>query len=170
MDSNETAPIERVYLAYARTMHAVQRLERTHLNIAAMTQAAKGIEEADSGPAESIFEDAKRWVDGLQGAQKTLGAAFAKVYGSIKNPDFHTILKDTRSLRDALAHRFLVDSNLGTDQGRHLALEELAEREQCFHKMCETTLAMLRKALTINGANHKFVDDAIAWIDPGGPH
>ena len=44
---------------------------------------------------------------------------------------------------------------------------ELAEMEQCCQKMCETTLAMLRKALALNGAHHKFINYAIAWIDPG---
>jgi hypothetical protein len=48
-----------------------------------------------------------------------------------------------------------------------LPLGELAEMEQCCQKMCETTLAMLRKALALNGANHKFINYAIAWIDPG---
>ena len=130
---------------------------------------AKGVREVDPGPAESILEDANKWIDSLPGAQKTMGSAFRHVYGSIKNPDFHIILKDTRSLRDALAHRFLVDSDLGTEQGRRIALEELAGMEQRFHKMCETTLAMLRKALALNGANHKFINYAITWIDPGGP-
>jgi hypothetical protein len=119
---------------HTKTMHAVQRLERAHLKIAAVTQAVRGVNYADPGPPERIFEDAKMWIDSLPGAQKTMGSAFERVYGSNKNPDFRSTLKDTRSRRDALAHRFLVDSDLRTDRGRRIALGQLAEMDERFHK------------------------------------
>jgi hypothetical protein len=47
MDGSEAAHVSHVYLAYGKTMHAAQRLERAHLNIAAMTQAAKDVDPGD---------------------------------------------------------------------------------------------------------------------------
>ena len=125
-------------------------------------KSGPGSQTAAAGGLGALEQGCEKRARALAGV-----SAFWKTRKSGSNPGFHAILTDTQSLRDALAHRFPVDSDLGTDQGRRIALGELAETEQCCQKMCETTLVMLRKALALNGAHHKFINYAIAWIDPG---
>jgi hypothetical protein len=161
--------VEDVYLAYGRTMHAVQRLERTSLNVLGFLRVLQGKENPEVEVTRSVFDEAVDYVSKVKGQQKTLGHVFKQLYGGSGSPEFHRILKESKGLRDALAHSFIVDSDLKTAEGRQLAIEEIHGRERYFHAMCETTLGTFREALKTAGMSEPMIVDLIAKIDPGGP-